>query len=428
MTEKLERLLDLAKTKGATAAEVYQIQSQARPLFFEGNRLKQLESSQSQGTALRLWHKNRPGLAVSYGNFEPELLVDKAIALSELNSPETTELAPAKTAIYREKDIDISVEDLVALGRQAIAYLREKEPELICSAELEKQIETTTIVNSLGLYCQYQDISVSYELGIELVRGEDFLGIYDGEDRKQKPNLDLIIDRILQRLNWAKRNIDVVTGKMPVLFTANAASMLWGTVSAALNGKRIVEGSSPWSDRFEQIVLDSKLTISQQPELEPYNCPFDDEGTPTQTFSLINNGKLERFYCDRSIARQLSIKNTGNGFRPDLESYPTPSLVNMVIEPGEDGSLEETIARLDRGIIVDQILGGGADISGDFSVNIDLGYRVEEGEVIGRIKDVAISGNVYEILQQIIALGSFSTWSGSCYTPPLIVSGVSVVG
>jgi PmbA protein len=83
---------------------------------------------------------------------------------------------------------------------------------------------------------------------------------------------------------------------------------------------------------------------------------------------------------------------------------------------------------MNRGIIVDQILGGGADISGDFSINIDLGYRVANGQVVGRIKDTMITGNVYTVLKQVIALGEDLTWNGSCYTPAMIVEGLSVVG
>ena len=78
MKEELESLLDSASRRGISHAEVYQVSSQSEPVFFESNRLKQLESSQSVGTGLRVWHNNRPGLAVAYGKIDPELLIDKA--------------------------------------------------------------------------------------------------------------------------------------------------------------------------------------------------------------------------------------------------------------------------------------------------------------------------------------------------------------
>ena len=60
-----EQLLELAMKSGAEAAEVYESRSLSRPVFFEANRLKQLETSQSEGTALRLWYNGRPGLGGS---------------------------------------------------------------------------------------------------------------------------------------------------------------------------------------------------------------------------------------------------------------------------------------------------------------------------------------------------------------------------
>ena len=427
MNQELERLLELVSRRGISHAEVYRVSSQSQPVFFEGNRLKQLESSQSVGTALRLWQDNRPGLAVAYGRVEAELLIDKAIALSQLNEPETIELAHSRTAVYDLMGVSASVEDLIALGNGAIARLREEYPELICSAELEYERESSTLVNSQGLYCHYDESGLSYSLGAELIRGEDFLGVFDGEYSKSELNLNPAIEQIIKRLDWAKRNVSSPQGNVPVLLTANAATLLWGNVSSALNAKRVKENSSPWSNLKQELVVSQKITLSQQPELQPYDCPFDDEGMPTQKLNLITDGVLDRFYCDRTIARELNLEPTGNGFRPGLDSYPSPSLVNLIVTPG-NVSFNELIAQLDNGIIVDQMLGGGADINGDFSVNVDLGYRVENGKIMGRIKDTAIAGNVYQILKQIVALGNDRIWNGSCYTPSLIVEGISVVG
>ena len=99
MTSNPEQLIELARKQGATHAEVYQVRSHSYPVFFEGNRLKQLESSQSEGTALRLWKNNCPGLAVGYGLIDAETLVAKAIALSGLNQPEIIEIAPSRQEI-----------------------------------------------------------------------------------------------------------------------------------------------------------------------------------------------------------------------------------------------------------------------------------------------------------------------------------------
>ncbi len=422
-----EQLLEEAKRSGAQAAEVFQSRSTSRPVFFEANRLKQLESAQSEGTALRLWQDGRPGLAVAYGPVEPQALVERAIALSGLNQPESIELTPGLKGLYPNLGQFVAVEQLVDWGKQAIALVRQDYPEILCAAEWECEAETTRLVNSQGLDCSYTDTTLSCYLAAEWVRGDDFLSVSDGQIQRDRLNPVALANQILQRLNWTQENVPPPTGRVPVLFTAKAADMLWGTVQAALNGKQVIERASPWSDRLGQQVTSELLTLSQQPEAGPFSCPFDDEGTPTRSLVFIQNGILQLFYTDRTIGRVLGSGTTGNGFRPGLGSYPTPGLFNVLIEPGTR-SLLDLIAGLKDGLVVDQMLGGGASISGDFSINVDLGYRVQDGAVIGRVKDTMVSGNVYTALKHLVALGGDGDWNGSCYTPSAVVEGLSTTG
>jgi PmbA protein len=203
--------------------------------------------------------------------------------------------------------------------------------------------------------------------------------------------------------------------------------MIWGTVQAALNGKQILEKASPWAEKLGQPVVAPSLTLYQNPQAGPYSCPFDDEGNPTKSLIFIENGILRNFYSDRTTGRLLGIGSTGNGFRPGLGSYPTPGLFNFLIQPGK-ATLQELIQDMDEGLIVDQMLGGGGGISGDFSINIDLGYLVKKGQIIGRVKDTMVAGNIYTALKQIVKIGGDADWNGSCYTPSLIVEGLSTTG
>lgn len=421
-----EELLALTTKKGINDVEVYQVNSYSRPLCFEANRLKQIESSQTTGIALRLWYNSRPGLVVAYGDFNPEDLIAKAIAISELNEIEEPLLNDGHRLIYPYSNTLPDLESLIIQGKNSIEDIIAKYPEVIVNLDIEWETETTTLVNSRGLYCQQTDNSYSASLGVELVRDEDFLGIYDGEYSHQSLDLITLIQRILEKLAWANKNTKLPSGKMPVLFTPNGIITLWETVSEALNGKKILDKSSPWSESLGKQVISSCLNLRQQPDLQPYNCPFDDEGTITQTLNLIEGGVLKNFYTDKKTAQKLAIANTGNGFRPSLGSYPTPDLINLIIDQG-NLSFEELVKKMGNGVIIDQILGGGADISGDFSFNIDLGYRVRQGEIVGRIKDTMVAGNVYEALQNVAWLGNDRVWSGSCYTPSMVINELSFV-
>ncbi|MCU0516320.1 MAG: TldD/PmbA family protein [Oscillatoria sp. Prado101] len=422
-----EQLLELAAKAGAEAAEVFQVSSLSRPVFFEANRLKQLESAQSEETALRLWRDGRPGLAVACGPADAEKLVERALALSHLNEPETIELAANGQTVYADLGSPVHAEVLVDWGKEAIARVRDAYPEILCSAEWDCEVETTRLINSQGLDFRYTDTTLSCYLSAEWVRGDDFLSVGDGQTQRCSLEPAVLANHILQRLEWAKENVAPPTGRVPVLFTAKAADMLWGTVQSALNGKLVIEKSSPWNDLLGQQVISDALTVSQEPDAGPFSCPFDDQGTPTRSLVFIQNGVLQLFYTDRRTGRLLGGGTTGNGFRPGLGSYPTPGLFNLLIQPGSL-SLQELIGQLDDGLVVDQMLGGGAGISGDFSVNVDLGYRVKNGQIVGRVKDTMVAGNVYTALKQLLELGGDADWNGACYTPSLIVGGLSVTG
>ena len=422
-----EQLLELALKSGAEAAEVYQSRSLSRPVFFEANRLKQLETSQAEGTALRLWRDGCPGLTVAYGDVDPHAMVEKSLALSQLNPPEAVELGTYMGTSYPDLGTPVTVEMLIKWGKEAIALIRDIYPDILCHSDWECDIENTRLINSKGLDSHYTDTTLSCYMSAEWIRGDDFLSVADGQTQRYELNPEKVASQILQRLNWAKENIPSSSGRCPVLFTSKAADMLWGTVQSALNGKHILEKASPWVDRLDKPVIAPTLTLYQNPAAGPYSCPFDDEGHPTQSLIFIENGILRNFYSDRTTGRELNSGSTGNGFRPGLGSYPTPGLFNFLIQPG-DLSLLNLIKKMDNGLIIDQMLGSCSGLSGDFSINVDLGYRVKNGQIIGRVKDTMVAGNVYTALKQLVQLGGDADWNGSCYTPSLIVEGLSITG
>ncbi len=422
-----ERLLDLAAHAGAEAAEVFQSRARSHPLVFEANRLKSILTHHSEGIALRLWKHGKPGLAVCYGPVAPEILVEKAIALSELQpAADYLELTQGHHQTYPNLGTWVEPKQLLAWGEEAIATLRETESDILCYAELDCEAETIRLINSLGLDCGYTDTTLSSYLGVEWVRGDDFCSISDSQIQRNTLNLGKIVTRIQNHLQACQRNVAPPQSRVPILFTAKAADLLWETLSAALNGKQVFEQTSPWAEQQGEQVTSSQLTLSQDPYIGPYSCPFDDEGTPTRSLIFIEQGVLRNFYSDRTIGRQLGNGTTGNGFRPNLGSYPTPSLYNLIVSGGNQRSGSELIASLSDGLIVDQILGSDGGISGEFSINVDLGYRIGGGEILGRVKDTMVAGNVYHCLRQVVELGGDREWNGSCYTPSVLVEGLSI--
>jgi PmbA protein len=82
-----------------------------------------------------------------------------------------------------------------------------------------------------------------------------------------------------------------------------------------------------------------------------------------------------------------------------------------------------------EGLIVEEVMGAeqGNLLSGDFGGNVLLGYKVENGEIVGRVKDTMIAGNVYRVLEELLGIGQEARWVGGILqTPPLYCPRVSV--
>ncbi|PZU94901.1 MAG: peptidase C69 [Pseudanabaena sp.] len=433
MSTNPEQLLELALKSGVEAAEVYLSGMASRPVFFEANRLKQIESIDSEGIGLRIWKGGKVGLVSAYGDVEPADLVEQAIALSALNEPEEILLRDSTVANYpTELGSEISLETMIDGANQAIAQVRSLYPDAICGAEWDCSRETVRIINSKGLDCGYTDITVDGSLSAELTRGDDFLNVWYGQSERGNIDPDAIAQQVLRRLKWANKNVPIRSSqKTPVIFTAKASELLWGVVAIAMSSRQVQQKTTPWLDKLGQPVISSMFSVSQQPDFGIYSSPFDDEGTPTQAVTWIDAGVLKGFYGDIRTCQELGIKATGNGFRGGLGNYPSPALFNLAIAVNQSekiiqGEILELAATLKNGLIVDQVLGDDPDLAGNFSVNIDLGYLVKNGEIVGRVKDTMLSGNAYTALNQVLAVSSEQQWQGSLYTPAIVVNGLSI--
>jgi PmbA protein len=190
-----------------------------------------------------------------------------------------------------------------------------------------------------------------------------------------------------------------------------------------LNGKNVYRGISPMAGRIGERLFDDKLTMVDDPTLDgrPGSSSHDDEGVPRQRRMLIDRGELRGFVYDLKTAAQAGAEPTGHGER-GLFNPPAPSFSNLIIESG-DVNLADIIAGIEEGLLVESILGLGQGnvINGDFSNNLDLAFKIEGGEIVGRVKDVSIAGNVYEDLCSIEAISRKAEWVYGGFRLPYIL-------
>ncbi|HJO55450.1 MAG TPA: metallopeptidase TldD-related protein, partial [Candidatus Scalindua sp.] len=228
----------------------------------------------------------------------------------------------------------------------------------------------------------------------------------------------------------AEKVIDISTSAYPVVFTSKAIGTLLSTFESGCNGKLVQKGVSPLTGKLGEKIMDERVSIYDDPTIDyadgSYIC--DDEGVAARRTPLFESGVLKNYIYDLQTAGIMNAESTGNGTR-SFASQPSPGNSNVIVELG-DMKFENMIKDMKNGILVDQVLGGGQSnvLAGEFSVNIDLGYLVENGEIVGRVKDCMIAGNVFEVFNNIVALGDKSDWHGALKVPPFYFRSVNLAG
>ena len=429
MNNYLEQVIDLAKKKNIEA-EAYYLTSQDTPIEFANNRLKSLETKAIEGIALRVIVDGKLGFASASDLKRLDELVDAAIATAEISDPVEFDFAENVQLIEPDSDYQLpSTEKLVNIGKELIAKVHEYNSDILVDTSFNLGTTQVQLATTTNTYAQQGDRGMSASLSGNLVRGEDFLQAYSYEvTRDEEPDYDALVEKLVNKYKNAEQNATISSGTYPVLFTPMAAAMAIGRLfKTILSGQAVVQKASPLIDKLGEKVFDESLTLIEDPTFGVSACQFDDEGTPTQKKSLVENGIVQQFYWDRRWAARGGKTSTGNGFRGGL-SRPGPSLVNLCMSPGSQ-SFDELVARMEEGIIVDQVLGAGQSnqLAGEFSVNLDLGYKVEQGKIVGRVKNTMVAGNIFEAFNNLIDLSDRAYWvGGGSYLPYILFGGLGV--
>jgi len=230
----------------------------------------------------------------------------------------------------------------------------------------------------------------------------------------------VIAEKIITDLRRAETIVPPPSGKVKAHIPPETLPRLLWPLFMGTNGRNVARGDSPLSGRLEEHVLSSSLTIADDPHQDyaTGTRALDDNGVPTRKQILFEKGILKRFLYDLDSAGLAGTTPTGNN-----RSNPH----SPRITPGECPSTK-LLADIDDGLYIRDLIGFGQSniINGDFSGNVGLGYRVRNGEILGRVKDTMIAGNLYELLKNNVLVSSDTEYQGRY--PHMTVEGMSVIG
>jgi len=444
----IDRLLETARRKVDGADALWRREEQTA-VAFESGRLKAAGISEEAGLNLRVLSQGRMGVAgTTAAKPDPEALLERARASAELG--EAVDLAFPKAGAaslppiptYFDRTANASLDDLIALGRMLVERLA--RPDCQINVSVEREVDETAVGNTAGARSEYRGTGIVVTADVTRIAGDDVLMVYDqyvGADMPSDADLEALIRSIETRLSAALTIVTPPDGSLPVVFTPAGLAAVVLPLEQALSGKTVLQGSSPLAGKVGAVMFDERLSIIDDPLTpgRPASRPVDDECVPSRATGLVERGAVGRFVYDLETAARAKTQSTGNG-RRGIFGKPHIGYTNVLFRIGDGvhvgaqhaappsmlgGGL---IGDIDDGLIVDDLIGVGQGnvISGAFSHPVGLAYRVQRGEVTGRVKDAAVAGNAYDLLKRIGGVGTDGRWLGSRWSPSLLLEGVSV--
>ena len=341
----------------------------------------------------------------------------KGISNDKLNkTPEILKSAryPSKYAAISPLD-SLSSKQKVDLLRQIDSMAR-KEPKVVqVNASLSGAYTEVLIASTDGVYqvdCRPMvrvNVSVIVEHNGRIEQGSTGGGgRYDYSYFAKNSLAETYTKEAIRLALVALESKDAPAGKMPVILGSGwPGVLLHEAIGHGLEGDFNRKGSSVFSGRIGEKVASDKCTIVDNGAIENRrgSLTIDDEGTPTQETTLIENGILKGYMMDKMNGRLMNKPSTGNGRRESYAHIPMPRMTNTYMLNGED-KFEDMIASVDDGIYAKNFDGGQVDItSGKFVFSANEAYLVKNGKITTPIKGATLIGAGDEVLHQISMVG-----------------------
>jgi len=221
--------------------------------------------------------------------------------------------------------------------------------------------------------------------------------------------------RTVQRLGSRK----IKTGKAPVLFAPEVARGFIGHAIGAVSGGAQYRRSSFLLNAAGEKIFPGFVQILERPHIHKAMASrsYDAEGVATNDRDLVVDGVLQGYILGSYSARRLGLQTTANA----------GGAHNLLVQGGDD-NMASLIKSMDRGLLVQELIGQGVNpVTGDYSRGA-VGYWIENGEISYPVHEITIAGNLKDLYQRIAAIGNDQDLRSGIRCGSLLVESMTIAG
>ncbi len=408
--------------RAVDSADLYFQTSRTEAWSLEDGIVREGSHSIEQGVGVRAMSGEKTGFAYSDEILLPALeqasMAARAIARAGQQGAVQAWSRPTARALYPALDPlpSMSDADKVALLQGIDQQVREIDNRVIqVMASLAGVHEVVLVVASDGTLSA--DVRPLVRLNVAVI-------CEDGERREQGYSggggrsgyeyftPDRVREYCCEAVRQATVNLEAVAapaGAMNVVLGPGwPGVLLHEAIGHGLEGDFNRKGTSAFSGRIGEKVASELCTVVDDGTLQGRrgSLSVDDEGTPTQCTTLIENGVLKGYLQDKLNARLMGVPCTGNGRRESFAHLPMPRMTNTYMLPGPHDP-GEIIASVDKGLYAKNFGGGQVDItSGKFVFSASEAYLIENGRLTHPVKGATLIGDGPDVLTRVSMVGT----------------------
>ena len=401
-------------------------QSEASTVSFRGDRLDGADRSLSLAGGIRACHRGGWSFVTFNGLADLGSRIEQAISQARLVGNETTALAPVepvcdtvKVTVGRDpRGISLQEKrDLIAAYNE---LLLKHDPRIQTTmVSLRDRFSTQYFVNSAGSAISQERLDIGGRFGV-IARNADGTVRQGVETVQSRTDFNDLVGIEARVRGAAERAIEQLEA------TPVKGGQYTVVLDPYLSGVFIHEAFGHLSEadfiyenpRMQKLLVPGRrlgceqLNVIDDGTLDglPGTLRYDDEGVPTQRKYLIKDGVLTQRLHSRETAGKLDEAPTGNARALSASYPPLVRMTNTAIEPG-DTSFQDAIADIKEGVYAVRMLGG--QTNGEmFTFAAGLGYAIRDGKIAEPLSDITLSGNVFQTLQDIEAIGNDTLYTG----------------
>jgi len=443
LLELCQYIVTVGKDAGATAIEALAKYENQIDTDIELSQISSVNQKIGTGIAIRLYIDKRMGSA--FTNIPAKESVKEAVDLAVAAAKVTTEDAdwigfphPGDYAsvdgLWHKAVVDANPGELVASTGELIAKGTESEPGLIIAGG------GSAAFSGVSAYANSNGVAVSekgtgaFIAEVAIAKTETSMTpVVIAYDIKRNLNVDIdrTVKKVADQIRLLKTPAKGQTGKHIVILHPQAYSQLFSyTLLQGARGDNVARGKSMIADKIGDKIASEIFTLVDDGlyPTSPVTSIADDEGVPRQRTPIIENGVLRSFLWDTYWANKMDLKSTGNATRNMRQGLVEIDSTTLVVEPGTR-EIEEIISEIDHGYYIQSVQGAHSSNpeSGDFSVVGNPAILIENGKMVGGIDGLMISGNIFDLLKNVVEIAKTAIQLFSWVAPEIVVKEIDVV-